>query len=517
MPGSLVTFVCSGIPAERIRYGKFSLSRGVTPSVISLLIVPINDLALADSTVGIDDGATHLQFAHCALASANIHRREVRGETLWAVHLYDRRWKWNFGSISGEYNKRNPDGTLDVLTPGNARSAWELMATCLTVMGEIGADVSRVPTNVYPYVKWNGIKPALALADLCERTACEVVLSAADNVEIWRSGQGASTIDRNTQLHQKYRFLRQSIPGVIDAVGEPSLYQGRLKMRAVGRDVNSTQELVNLLSYSPAQDWTKQSLLSFQGVTGATTSPLAMETIWRQYKVVGQENGALAVPGCSEAVTSVNQYVLQDKLLSYEIDIDGFVRLLPPYIDGDYWAYTDLPNNVTSTRYVGPWKLYNDRRLVEFPFPVVKMTSAGLPTEPSLYLNAAYQVKSVSGDPVRVKRSQLAGGSGGRLTIKVPGVLASYTSTGNTEAQANAELDNYLELFANKYSARYASELTYAGIYPITPDGIISQVTWEAGFARPPKTMACEWEELDRTALSYAERRRREKLESLLQ
>ncbi|MCX8092493.1 MAG: hypothetical protein N3I86_16450, partial [Verrucomicrobiae bacterium] len=54
---------------------------------------------------------------------------------VYRVRIQDRRWKWRFGQISGEYNVRRDDNQQNFLL-GTARNPQQLARLCLDAMGE---------------------------------------------------------------------------------------------------------------------------------------------------------------------------------------------------------------------------------------------------------------------------------------------------------------------------------------------------------------------------------------------
>lgn len=503
-----------------IRAARLTFSRGISPSAFCLWVVPQDGIDVASGTLTISQDSGVVQLLDCAVTSCFMtKRRDVQyGPPVMTVWGLDRRWKWQFGSISGTYNTRIPP-TLTA----NGKNVQQLMTLCLQAMGESGFDVSQAPQDLFPEVRWNGIAPALALADLCDRTACEVVLNWATNrVEIWQLGTG-STVTETSSVMPRFRFVpRTNVPSQVEVQGGESLYQHRLKLRAIGRQGSLQEKLLNDVDWKPTNGFANEHF-NFPNVSSSPTGSaavnqsLALATAWRQYKVVGQEGGDLKVPNCPVIVGSVSQYALKDYILFNSLDTSNNYQLLPHYVEGDYWQYADLPTNASNQVFVGPSTLYADRQIVEFPYPVVKLGSSGGIEEPTLYLQVAYAVKDTVGNPHRITKSLNLGGSGGKLILRRPEIFAAYTSSSNTEAQAYSECDKYLALFQRKFANPLAVEATFPGIRDYTLDGNIAQVTWSYDYRQPPRTTVCEQEELDVGAVDRKERRRRELLQYLME
>lgn len=507
-----------GIPG--IRGMCYSMTRGVLPSVATLYVVAQDnfDPGIQTLTYGIDSNT--MSLSGCSVANNYVRKHWDGKHPLMAVHLFDRRWKWRLSTISGDYNRRKADGTLDTTTQKTPADIANLLGTAL---GET-IDTSRMPTGVFPRVKWNNQRADLSLQWLCDYVACDVVLNPISGyVEIWPLGTGQNSPTGTTEVLPKYRFVpRSNVPGRIEAHGGDSLYQTKLKLTAVAHNQNGDQKtLANWEALSSSLTGT-ESPLSFPDISNTTNRTNAYEDYLRAFKIVGQQDGTLGVPNCQASISSVDQYLLNDYLLDVEKDLDGYYRQLPYYLDGDYYAYTDLPNNASSMRFTGGSRLFTDRRLVQTAFPVFKLSSSGAYQEPALYCTTSYKVRDTDYSTVHISRSVGSSGTG-TLILRRPEVFATYsTSTlpgaqASTEAQASQELYNYCNIFQQRYASNMASEITYGGFFSGSLDGIIAQATWEFHPTKGVTTKVCEQEELDIYGVSRNERYRRLALDRLVE
>ena len=492
-----------------------SLSRGVLPSAFSIYCLPQDNFDPGINTLSFGLDSNQISLTGCVVAGAYVRKHWDNKWPLWSVPVLDRRWKWRFSSISGDYNRRKPDGTLDTATQQTPGQLATLLGTAL---GET-IDVSRMPTGVWPKAKWNNQRADLALQWLCDYVCCEVVLNpVSGGVEVWPLGYGSNTPTGTTEMLPKYRLVpRANIPSRIELHGGDSLWQSRLKLSSVLRNqsdskqkLSTNSELITSAALATESPW------SLPSQTDNAKRALEYEGLWRDYRVMGQQDGSLVPPNCQTAVSAIDQYILNDYRLDYETDIEGYSRQLPYYLDGDFYAYTDLPNNASSMRFNGGSTLYKDRRVVNTDFPVFKLSSSGAYAEPALYLTTSYKIQDNGHNLVHVMRSGGAAGNGGTLIVRRPEVFATY-STANTESQANNELDNYTTLFQQRYSNPLASEITYGGFYSGSLDGVLAQVTWTIHPAIGMETKVCENEELDIYSISRNERYRRMALDRLVE
>lgn len=495
-----------------IRGLNFSLSRGVAPSCFNLYIKPQDELDEGVQTLAWGSNSP-LSLSGCVLSDAFIRKNYDNKWPTWSVIGFDRRYRWRFYPVSGDYNRRKPDGTLDTSTQKTPAELATLLGAALFET----IDTSRMPEGVFPRSLWRNQRADLALQALCDYVACEVVLNPInDRVEIWPLGLGGSSPTGASEILPKYRFYnRKDIPSRIEVHGGGSTYQSKLQLRTVMRNDNNDQKLITNWEALPYASVGAESPFSFPSITSTVRRSNAYEGYFRDFRVTGQQDGTTQVPNCPVAVTKMDQYILNDYLLDSEKDLEGFARPLPMYLSGDYYAYTDLPNNTSDARWTGGYGWFPERKVVHTDFPVFKLDSTGKYQEPAFFLNTSYRVKDANGQVVHIVRSGNVGGAGGALILNRPELFAAYSPTVNTEAQANTEADKYVELFRKKYQDPAASEMTYGGIYNVSPDGRIAQVRWDIMHTLGSRTSLYENFEGDTSSVGYNERRRRLALERL--
>lgn len=500
----------------------FPLARGIAPSICTLYMVPQEVLDLPPGILQFADDTNTVAFSGCAIEAAHFHILREGRQWRWSIQILDRRRTWKQSTISGEYNVRKPDGSL---VSDTQKSAQELMGLCLTACGEIGFDASQAPQNVFPYVRWRDARADLELAWLCEYTACEVCPTVGDTFAICALGTGGDLQSIAVQKHPPVRYVPRSTPSTLRVVGGPSIWQTKLKLQPVAEEADGTQAKLEDASYKPSAGWTYESPVSFPNVTDDDDQRAALETAYRRFRVLEQAEGGLTVPGCPEQIDAIDQYLpLLPYLVESANDLDLTPRAKFPFIEGDYWPYSDSGEGVDHERFIGPFTILHDRGEVEFLNPVLNLSS-GTIVDPTLYLTCAYRVIGQDGDFVRVRRERGLVGGGGVELLRRPELFATFlaaydgvsrTGLTDTLAAAEQEADAYLDRFAQKYAAPSAGECTYAGILPVAPDGNLSQVTWRVGSKHKPQTHVCLHEELDVFAVDPRERKRREQLERLV-
>jgi hypothetical protein len=468
--------------------GEMTLRRGVRPSIATVICIPQDNLTLPPGTLTFQQDGVTIQFQNSLIDTANVRMRETAAGQRWAVQIADRRWKWRFGSIDGEYNVRLSDGTVD---ESEKKTPRDLAVLILNKMGEVGYDVSQMPTNVWPYVKWAGTRPADALDALCKLVACDVVLGTDNVVRVVALGTGATegVMEDPAFRHARFRLPMRNKPQTIKVTCGPTRYQAELATDFIGREVNGTQELLEDLTYNPGI--AAESPWNFPSLTDDDERAASFDSVWRWARVSGVgTDDDWSVSGSDTTVASLKQLLpLHDDLIDTAEDLDDVKRPLPPFITGEVWAYGDGPNNTDEThRYTGPFTLQQDRGVIVFPWPVFKLSEDQTPEAPDLKLTASFHVRNEDGELDRVTRSASGGGLAGELNLSRPEIFAAKSDDVDTFSEAQAEADAYVQMFVQKYSGPLAQEREYASIRPFSPDGRVAEVRWSCAKNRHPLT-----------------------------
>src|SRR5690349_6578338 len=102
-------------PLASIRGMEGSLTRGIYPSVFTLYCLPTDNLD-SIGTLSFSDGSNTISLSNCAIGGAFIRKPYDGKWPSQAIHVLDRRWKWRFSNVSGDWNRRLSDGTVDTAT-----------------------------------------------------------------------------------------------------------------------------------------------------------------------------------------------------------------------------------------------------------------------------------------------------------------------------------------------------------------------------------------------------------------
>ena len=526
----------------------FSFSaHGITPSVCQIRIAPQFGWPAEIGTLTItDSNGTILNFEGCAVDRATV-QRDGSGMIV-AVDIIDRRWLWRFGEISGRYNVRNPDGTVDQDT---AQTPQQLMTLLFQAMNENG-DVSQLPNNTYPEVDWTSANPAQEAQSLAESLGCRIVLGLSGSVSVQVLGDGEAFPELpNLQQTRSFGIDPPNRPDSVKLVGGTTRFQSIFRLEAIGQEPDTvsnglktaTGEIVPIaqLSYTPssANGWgdlfpnSADSYGNVKSTTSATDRECqqkARQWVYRKYRILCTAESSSAnqfqIQGTTVQVTDLWQLLPAEAGLIETYLQDGIETPLPPKLEGVWYDESlDAANNAQIRAFPENVSFSFDaqRGIVTLDKPLVKYDPAtGKTSAPDLYLTVAHVVKDPDLlQPVRESfEVDLPGdevGSGPQierrddvrrtLIGKYSNDGTSWTPGGTTDnySQIQQEANYYLENILQTFETRETETAEFAGIILIEPDGAMQQITWVGGDGGGKTTISRNMEH-DHKVPSYAER-----------
>lgn len=444
--------------------------RGVDPSVCLIRLVPdvtfdrfVDDLTLTY-------GGISLTATDVAVAAVPGRWHLDREHYRWNAVALDRRWKWRYTRISGKYNVRRCDGSID---PETQKSARQLGQILFDELGEAGYDVSDLPSTAYPAVLWDNALARLELQWLCDLFAADVCMTLSDTFSIQAITTTASLPAGGTPVTpETYSHKPAVMPSKVRIAGSDLIKQDWISLTPVGLDWNGNIEPLTSLSYAPAGGWGNQWPYAFPDVA-TQYRHLAFETVWRWF--IPPDNIVLLNhPAESGLDTTRNQKFC-----------------LPPQVRGDFFMLDDLGTNGSDEYSSAVFRIREDLNLVEFEYPVYALSS-GTIVNPSLEINTGYievdatgvstqsysydqnipEAKKVT-DPRVLRHPELLWHD---ITASIYG-----SATGTNTAALDAEATVYAEAVANSYSYDKAQDIIYDGILAIDLTGSITQIRWTVG------------------------------------
>lgn len=387
MAGKAYYFEMSYPGIESYISGTFTFGHGITPSVATMDIVASGNIAIPSGTLAFRYGRGSnpgivLEFPDCRLDATNLNVTEA-GQII-TVRIKDRRWRWEFGKISGRYNILRPDGRVNLLAE---RTPQQLAKLLLDAMGEKNYDVSQLPNYTRPHVEWAGVTPAIQLARLCESLGCRVVLGTDNKVRLCRLGMGKN-LPTGRIMHGGYSFDPPEMPDSLEVVCAPTRYQMMFNLEAVGLDRDGEIKLLKDLSYNPYGEgekygWLTQDPYTLPKLIGgdtlsAQTRRLALSSVYRMYRIKEPSTGDMRVPEYG-TIKKIDQILpLLPDLLTEETNFaEQYPHAATPRVEGSYFDTNRDPpvevNESPGTRYVGNFTIDYARGIITFAEPVYRM------------------------------------------------------------------------------------------------------------------------------------------------
>lgn len=501
---------------------------GITPGVVSLTIAPQpNAVPLVGDVLFTIDNNPIFRLRDCRVDAASFNYSQ--GGLLVSLNIFDRRWRWTFGGISGQYNIRLDDGSIvgeGASDRNNAiiaseRTPQELAALLLEAMGETFYDVSQLPNDVRPQAEWHYDNPAQLLAQLCEDLGCRIIYNPyRDRIEIARLGVGAP-FPNGPLIDRQQNFDPAETPDAIIAVAGATRIQVDLELEAVGEDADGIQPIDNL-SYTPVQapgetgsGWSLADLgdlleLASEGETPTTDEGkqrlLAAKWIYRGYRIKTPFDLPFEVEGIGKTIENLAQVLPLDQTLVATTEIDGRKHEREPVVWGSYFMgndghYADGGANV-SKGVIEQAKAWNedlnkeyrvDRSfqiehalgLVYFAEPIYLLVGTGVDqtTEPAfLKLRCTIILRDpATGAPLRYERPRRYGNQFRTQPryIKRDDLSLNYLDgQPHNRDTVDAELDRLLDAAEQEYRLSDPGTARYSGLLPVALDGAIQSVSW---------------------------------------
>jgi hypothetical protein len=567
----------------QILSASITLGHGISPSTAVITMAPQSGDVADTGTLTFQIGGTTVEFLDCKLDHGS-YQRSNSGET-WQITLLDRRWKWRFGQFSGKFNAWRENATLQNGDPEGSsgsgrvvdtvRTPQQLAQLYLDAMSESGYDVSALPNDTYPAVDHDYDNPAEALAELCDKLGCRIVLRLNNTVAIVRAGIGGALPDEFL-LENSRTYNVPEKPDHIAVVCGPSFYQVDFPLEAVGLDRDTTAggaptdtiKPLDELSYKPPGGWSQADLplltcvasnSSEEDVTGLR--PLAAKSVFRYYRIMlpvkvpgydGAEGGLITkreqvLPLYEEQVTSVvendNSVPLPSAVFGvWYPGLDELKNTAAELtVQGNAPAAVGEEGNYKSQFYQRGFALDAARGLVIFEEPVYRNSTPELPKVTPAPAKLVLRTKCQVRDPESLavtrhirQRSTDSDLGAGTMFIKReelvvahvptydPTTYANFPSAGDdtraattisTASDVNDACDLHIDAALEAFEQPQPRQVQTAGIVPVELDGAIEQVTYQIGSSGATTTVA-QGGEPSRYAVSYRERRRAEQLRS---
>jgi hypothetical protein len=513
-------------------YESFTITdiAGCSPAIGVLKMYPQAGLPAEDGdlTIQYDDtvnGTQIIVFKNCHIDATSYERNS--GGQIVSVRLFDERWAWAFGEITGRYNIRLPNNWVN---PNHEKTPQQLATMCFQAMGVQNFDVSALPNNARPDVDWDHDNPAQCLDKLVNDLGCRVVpIRSTGQWKICVTGVGNTLPEYYPYNDAGDGIDPVEVPDYIKVVTAPWQYQVSLQLRAVGRDTDYSWQLLSALSYCPIKNGNpkatfsnsygfgiERNLMTTCSATrvrladGTAISPqeLAIQTVFRCWRVYN-----LPVRGAASSDSifinkyghpvDLSQLILSNQLAQTYVDAYGEEHARPAFMWGSFWGakvdgkqgFTNYPPG-TRIDYQGQQYLQSEEERTSFSLSldpidtwksiittskqIVYDNGAGLFSEPlngngNLFLCCAVQVRDLdTWQPHRFEYlQQIGAGTNTAFCMEVikeeiqPYAIENYDKFGNylSSKDNQDEVTQQCQYFANAVQQTFALVQTQTRTY----------------------------------------------------
>ncbi len=505
-----------------------SVTHGITPAVATLEIAPQLNFTATGGTLRFLFADREVAFPDCKVDYFSMQRN--RRGLIWRFTIFDRRWKWRFGKIAGQYNHLDASGEIERKGTDQSWEATpqELASRCLLRMGEQVFDVTDLPNEARPVIDWDEVNPAGALARLCDELGCWIVMGLADSIVRLRLvGAGEELpIDDDVQVNS-LTINPPERPKEIGVLTGPIRYQMDFALEPVGID-NDKDEDGNLigtikhiddLGYKPEGGWGDQYPLWFIDVVDANDRKLALKSVWRYYRINFQpaiDNVALL--GFDSETAWYIEYLNEQIATVLQ---NGAKTPRRPVVWGEFYAahggrLTSEPADIAypfGAEVPSPFTFDRERTLVIFRDPVYGNGNTASDSlvydEPLIHLRTACilrwpfdrtykrydltrQISETETETQWLRHDEL-------YHAYLYGELQNF-------GEVSDKIEFYLDAAERAYRQEFPQTITYAGLKLIQLDGAIRQATFRVGLSGCTTIYSRNTEQLDRTP-SYRQRR----------
>lgn len=272
----------------------YTQTLGVRPDIAMLTCLPQAGAFPRLGTLNLTWDATTVTLPDCQL---DLARLSLHGNG-WQIRIpaIDRRWRWQYAApISGAYNVVRVGAYISTFK----KNLRELATILLTAIGEASADVSALPTTIYPEVRWENVAPVEALEQLLETFGYSVALNfGAEAVKVVQLGVG-TTLPTTNVFVPSTTFDPKIRPRWVRTCFGQSIGQYRFRAYPVALETDNTWVEPGLVSYEPADGWVKENpeILPTVFVAGNEDNyNRAAASVFRAYRIEKFADETLNVP-----------------------------------------------------------------------------------------------------------------------------------------------------------------------------------------------------------------------------
>lgn len=267
-------------------------STGVYPDTIRIDIAGKPEQVPSRGDLTLEYDGTRIEFKDCRTDMAAVEWNP--GANTTSLILYDRRWKWSYGQISGSFNLRENDGRIIKSEDGvyDTEEAPQTIAyRCVVAMGEKQdyeeATYEELPNQLRPTFDMEVDDPRSVLSSLLRMLNCRLVFQLDDRIRIKKIGTGAR-LPTDNYISATANAVRPVLPPRVIVITDPIRYQDDLELESVAEEWDGELVPVDDVSYKPADGWESMVMVggvAWRAIEDQATRDLAQRCVYRYYRV----------------------------------------------------------------------------------------------------------------------------------------------------------------------------------------------------------------------------------------
>jgi hypothetical protein len=462
--------------------------RGTRPGVARLRLCHDMPLNLSSGVLSVQAGST-IQFAGMVPDLATLRwEHRPHGKREYRLNLYDRRHNWPEKLVSGRYNVRRRDNSIE-----SGEKDVNLIAYAALLAAE---ELSAVPGAMLthkPQCLWDQIPVTEALEQLSRILPLHVCRKANDTFTVQLTGEGNELPASSGIIIPDFMIRTDSGPEEVHARLGPTWFMCGLELECVGLELDGQYLTLDELSYEPGGGWYEEWPDYFAGVDQDSRGH-AFESVYRVYRVKVPQT----LPFDAYELTDLENLILDDHGLVF-----GQMYQPQAQVVGTYWPYSDHYENVDNCPLQsGSFVLDKQLRAIKLEYPLWKKDGNNVvPADLRLY--TAFHLRDAeTGELLRDEYDVSRTAGTGRQTVDLPFLWRAramppddceYSEEEDNQESLETEVMTYLDAWKGHWDAvRDKRFVPYAGVEAVDTSGNVAEVRYRIGRGLTPKTEASQ-------------------------
>lgn len=481
MPFS-VTVSFSGLPIISLD-GR--ITRGTAPDTWRIRIPHDAPLTAGAAHLRMVSDSGAVTLVNCIPDLSTLRTEHHDGKREYSLLLRDRRVTWPGKPISGRYNRRYRDNTIDGNTGKEAGAIGDLAIAAASESG-----TSSLPaTN--PDIDWDRTPVNKAIDELLSLLPGHVCRDNNDVYSIKTTGEGDGIDSGWPAIIPDFLARIEGGPRTVRVKCNKTWYGCAIQLEAVGIAQDGRYMPIDNLPYKPANGWENEWPTLFSGVAAGMDRQRAFDSVFRCYRV--KANQTFPFEGESLYLQDLDDLDLYPDRLVFQ-----FAEPPPAYVTGIYYPWGDHPYNTALCPNVACDFVFDKvNRLIKFEYPIFKMGDCIKAAD--LQLHTAFHLRDHATHEWNREVFEVERDSGeGDWELEV-NHLWRARAVGYYNCSVGAEDDNlskvrgeaqvYLDAWKDHFDeCRDKRHVSVAGIHPVETNGKIAQVRYRVGRGQVPQT-----------------------------